>query len=858
MTSIPTIEQLTQDILACTKCGDETVKVLKNGTERRSAVVKIRKGAISLTESSREPVPGSGAKNAKYLFIGEAPGADEDGEGEPFIGRSGKLLRRLIKVAGIDMEDCRLTNIVKCHPFRNRNPYVSEIKACFPFIEREIELANPEVIFLLGATAIHTLLPEVNLKANHGTVFEKDGRLYVPMYHPAATFRGTPLMIVEDAFRDVLGVIQESIDAKGLKKPDTTNYYLINNPMQLSMMIQRLEEVDEFSLDIETDESEWARGRDTVDPITNELIGIGISWRTVIGETTSRYIPLHYYADNTVSPEDFDSHDWDEVRHRVCVALSSLCNHKRVYIHNAKFEMESLQKYRLKFDNPWCTLLASYTVREPTLGLKDIVRRRFHVDMSELTDFVDMKKDVVSSGNLTDLYEYGCADAEYCLLLGEELSKEIDSTPDFKKFFYDVAMPLLPWSVDVEMKGIEVDLAKGEEIRPYFENKIRDTVELLRDLAFDDDYNPNSAQQNSKLLFEELGLPKTQETSPGSNQWSTGKDDIKELIGLHPIVKPLTELGSLVTIKSTFIDGLPTAIHPVTGRLHPSIVQTSTLTSRLSYRKPNGQNIPIRDVMGKRIREEFVADEVGWYIAAVDYSQIELRVAADYSQDTRMMQVFRDGLSIHAETCRAVYGIEPDHPDWPLMYKNSKNGNFLCLYEGEAKKLAKTMECPLSVARRFLVGHHNMYPGWWKQTGIFKRKAKRLGYAETLFGFRRYLPELESDKQSQRREGERYAINEPIQGTAANIIQIAMAQIFRWMEEREFESRMILQVHDELVFSVKPSEVDELMEGVVEIMESAVELSIPTPVEVEIGPSWGELEDFGEWQRNHKKEAVYT
>jgi len=845
------LQQLRLSILSCSTCGDTSEKVVKKtGEVKITPLVKIPAKATSVVDSSEAPVPGSGSLTPRYLFIGEAPGENEDIEGEPFIGVSGKYLKRklITQLAGIKLRDCRFTNIIKCHPLDNRDPYASEIKACWPWLQSEIALIKPEVIFTVGRIATKQILGK-SLAESHGQVFEWNGYPVMPLYHPAGVNRAVNRKKLEVDYKNIRKKLAENLTDGKLNRPANAKTILVDSPARLTTLLEHLSKVDQFALDIETDEEEWTRNKGkkkseggVPDPITNVLVGIAVAIEgSEEGESaTAYYIPTSKHPDHKPNLEPFGIPNLQLYRGFICAVLQPHVERCRVYMHNAKFEMESLEKYGMEFKRPFCTMVAAYLSGEETLGLKDIIRRNYSVTMNELTEFINMQKQVVSEAPLSSVFPYGCADAEFTLKYGLRERKAIEERGQ-NRLFYDIMMSLLPWIVREELDGLEIDEDKRVELEPYWAGVLAEVEDEIRELADNDDFNIRSPEQVAEVLFDDLDLPPTKLTKSGKH-FSTDKGSLEPMKKVHPIIEPLLLSKSYQTIKSTFVDGPPKKLHPETMRLHAQVNQTGTDTTRFSYNDPNWQNLPVRTKESRRIREIIVPDSVGSVIVAIDQSQIELRYAAHLSQDVRMLAVFRENQSIHEETCRGVYKLEPDDEGWFEAYKDSKNGNFATLFGATKYKLSETFGSTIEVAEEFEKEHHRLYPEYWAWVKETKKKSKRLGYTETMWGYRRYLPDLSSSNRVLRSHAERIAVNTPIQGSAQHHIQYAMTLIWKEMQKRSMGARMIIQVHDELVFSVPEEEVGELVEMTSTILSTAVDLSIPTPVDVEVGQSWGELE----------------
>ena len=864
------LDQLRRQIKRCFTCGEVNTKVNKRtGEITETPVVKIPKGATPLVDSSNSPVPGSGSVGATYMFIGEAPGENEDLDGEPFTGYSGKYLKyRLLKIlAKIQTDECYFTNIIKCHPLKNRDPYKAEIKACRKWLDKEIELVNPKYIFTVGRYATESILG-MSLSESHGQVFMWHSKFVMPMYHPAGADRAIPKSIIEKDFKNIKQAFEAAIIEHpewDLKPPDSTNYTLVKTANDLMGMFSLLDGAvlrgQPFSFDIETVESEYSMITKGPDPLSNKLGGFTISFHFE-GELYSWYVPLCDHVDRLVTFKDLGFEDWEQARRRVLSELQGHFNNAtRIYIHNLKFEMKSLRKYGFHIDykKAFCTYLGAYILREESLGLKDIVRRNFAVTMTELGDLMDFKSQTIESIPLAEFGFYGNADSQYGFLWGELIDERLKDIPGNQQWL-DFAHKLLPWIVDQELEGIEIDQDKHQELTKYFQKRLDETEKEIYE-ATGIEFNINSGDQVADVLFDKLKIsPPTKPNrktgvdevilTESGNRISTAKDVLRPINYRHPAISKITEHNSLVTIKSTFLDGILGKLHPYDWRLHANINQALTNTSRFSMDNPNWQNIPVRTAESKRIREYIIPDEVGWWIFAPDQSQIELRYAAHLSQDEFMLEVLRDlTRSLHAETCRQIYQITPDDKDWDYNYKNSKNGNFCRLYRGGPFKLAETLECPLSVAQHFYDMHKKLMPGWDEYCAKQIERCKKTGYTETLFGFRRYIPEIQASAMGMRSRGERLAINVPVQGSSANHIQIAMGNIYEEMQSDPdvYNGRMMFQVHDEIVGCAPGEELVQTVRLIADKLENTVELTVPTPVDIEVGRNWGQLMKLDKW-----------
>ena len=349
-------------------------------------------------------------------------------------------------------------------------------------------------------------------------------------------------------------------------------------------------------------------------------------------------------------------------------------------------------------------------------------------------------------------------------------------------------------------------------------------------------FNINSARQVGEILFDHLKIEgNTKKTKTGS--YSTSEDVLEKLRNRHPLVGKLLDYRGVKKLLSTYVDALPALINPRTGKIHTSFNQTVTSTGRLSSTSPNLQNIPIRDALGREIRRAFIADHVDCLFLSVDYSQIELRIMAHLSNDAGMIEAFRSGADIHAATAAKIYHVAPADVT-AEMRRKAKTANFGIIYGISAFGLADRLNIPRSEARELIDGYFRTYPSVKEHMAQSIETARKKGYVETLFKRKSFLPDIRSGNAVVRGYAERYAINAPIQGSAADIIKVAMVRIFRRFEEEGIRSKMILQVHDELNFNVLNDELERVKAIVVGEMESAVQLQVPLIADCGVGSNW--------------------
>lgn len=429
-----------------------------------------------------------------------------------------------------------------------------------------------------------------------------------------------------------------------------------------------------------------------------------------------------------------------------------------------------------------------------------------------------------------------CAWAAVLAELWPKLAENL-KTDELWSLYQDVELPLTAVLAEMERAGITVDrdrlFAMGEAIGERMGDLEREIFSLVGE-----EFNLNSPRQLGHILFEKLGLPAKKKTKTG---YSTDAEVLEELAGAHPAVARILEHRQLAKLKSTYVDAMGAQINPATGRIHTTFTQTVTATGRLSSIEPNLQNIPIRLELGRRLREAFVPGYPGWLILAADYSQIELRVLAHVAQDPVLSEAFRNEEDIHTRTAAEIFHVPMDQVT-PELRSRAKAVNFGIVYGISDFGLAQNTGVSRQEARAYIEGYFERYQGVREYMKRVVEKARLTGYVTTILGRRRYLPDITSRNWAQRSFAERTALNTPIQGSAADIIKVAMLKVARALKERKLASRLLLQVHDELVFEVPPEEVAEMRQLVTECMEHAIDLTVPLKVDIKIGPNWYQVE----------------
>jgi DNA polymerase I len=501
------------------------------------------------------------------------------------------------------------------------------------------------------------------------------------------------------------------------------------------------------------------------------------------------------------------------------------------YGHNLKFEYELTSRLGIPMKGPaFDTLIAAYLLN-PSRGTHSLDGIAFDY-MQLRCPTRDPKTGAVTGprGESTVEALFGCevdAVRQLVSVLGTRLAED-----DLGDLMANVEMPLVPILAEMELAGVGVDTEWLNRLSEVLAERIETLEQEIYALA-GTDFNIGSTKQLQTILFDKLGLPHAKKTKTG---YSTDADTLAALAPAHEIVAKLLEYRELTKLKSTYADSLPKLIDPRTGRIHTSLNQAVTTTGRLSSSEPNLQNIPIKTEIGREIRKAFVASQGNLLISA-DYSQIELRILAHVSHDPELVRAYQEDADIHTKTATKLFDVTVDEVSKD-MRRQAKTVNFAVIYGMSEYGLSRELGIPPGVARKYIADYFGEYPGVKLYEAETLARAQVRGYVESLLGRRRYMPELRSPQRSQREFAERAAVNMPIQGTAADIVKIAMIRVHDDLASRGFKTRLVLQVHDELVFDAPESEVNDVLPLIREGMENAYKLDVPLRVEVKVGPDW--------------------
>jgi DNA polymerase I len=593
----------------------------------------------------------------------------------------------------------------------------------------------------------------------------------------------------------------------------TTDYKIANTESDISGLLLILNAADTFCFDSETT---------GLDPLKDEIIGISFSVK--MGEAW--YVPVPEGKEQARSfLQQFEPVFSDP--------------NKTMVGQNIKFDMAMVLSYGIEIKNKlFDTMVAHYLIRPDMRHSMDLLAETYlNYSPVSITSLIGKKgKDQLSMKDvpLKDIAVYAAEDADVTLQL-YHVFKPMLAECGAEKIFYEIESPLIPVLCRMEFEGIKLDTGVLGELSKILEAEAAEREKEVFELA-GMKFNISSPKQVGDVLFGALRIvenPKKTKTG----QFATGEDVLDKLRGKHPIVDKILEFRELQKLKNTYVDALPQLVDPGTGRLHTTFNQVVAVTGRLSSDNPNLQNIPIRTEKGREIRKAFVPGSEDFVLLSADYSQIELRIMAHMSKDQGMMEAFKEGLDIHTATAAKVFHVELDKVD-AEMRRKAKMVNFGIIYGISAFGLAERLSIPRAEAKEIIDNYFTQYPGIrnYMDQGIENAKAK--GYVETILGRRRYLPDIHSSNQTVRGFAERNAINAPIQGSAADMIKIAMVSIDAALRTQKLKTKMLLQVHDELVFDVHKKELDTIKPLVKELMEKALPLDIPVLAEVGTGPNW--------------------
>ena len=757
--------------------GPEEVKQ-KYGIPSTTAVIDL----LALMGDSADNFPGCpgvGEKTAVKLL-------NEFGSIEELLSRTSELKGALKTKVEEHVDDIKMSK------------FLATIKTDVPIELNldELKISEPD------EEKLSQLMEELEFKTLASKILKKTEKI------------STPVNGQLDLFAEFTtnGAVEPEFSKYETLKTTSHEYQLIDNEEDQRKLTDFFLTNKILSLDTETT---------STNPIDAELVGLSFA----VEEHKAFYVPIPAHR--------------EEAQKVVEIFRPVYENEKILKVgQNLKYDLEVLRNYGIELKGKmWDTMIAHYLI-QPELHhnmdyMAEIYLNYQTIHIDELIGPKGKNQRSMRDLSPTDIYEYACEDADITLQLKNKLEPELKKH-GAESLFYDIEMPLMPVLAEMEMNGVCLDTSSLAETNKQFTQRMLEIEQRIYVLA-GQPFNIASPKQVGEILFDKLKIvEKAKKTKTG--QYVTSEEVLQQLKNKHEIVADILEHRGLKKLIGTYVEALPKLINPRTGHIHTSFNQTITATGRLSSSDPNLQNIPIRGEDGKEIRKAFIP-EPGCLFFSADYSQIELRVMAHLSQDPNMIEVFREGKDLHAATAANIYKKPIEEVTRDERTK-SKRANFGIIYGITVFGLAERLDIPRDEAKMLIDGYFATFPEVHDYMEKSKEIARKQGYVTTLFGRRRYLPDINSANSVVRGFAERNAINAPIQGTAADIIKVAMIHIFQRFKAEGIRSKMILQVHDELNFSVYPEEKEKVEHIVIEEMQNAFQMQVPLVADSGFGNNW--------------------
>jgi DNA polymerase I len=617
---------------------------------------------------------------------------------------------------------------------------------------------------------------------------------------------------------------------QGQRAPVESPYLCVDSAEKLAELVTRLQGANRLSFDVETT---------STDALRAQLVGLGVSWAPGQGA----YLPVAHSTGDQLS--------WDEIKTALQPFFADAALPK--VAHNAKYDLTVCLRNGLEVNGEIHDTMLLAWLLDPAsrmLGLKAQAADLLGWQMTELTSLIGSgrKQITVDQVAIDQVTAYCGADVDATIQLYDQLAPKVQEA-NLWDLYHDIELPLLPVLTDMELNGVLLDTGYLAEMSVKFNQRLGELQEELFRIV-GHEFNLRSTQQMSQVLFQEMGFPTKGIAKTSSGQFSTAVSELDKLMATRSqlsaeqqrLIEIIYEQRQLEKLRGTYIDSLPSQVNPETGRIHTSFNQTGSSTGRLSSSDPNLQNIPIRTELGREIRRAFIP-QPGWVLMSADYSQVELRILAHVVQEATLLAAFRADQDIHAATAARLFNV-PIEEVTKDQRGLAKTINFATIYGSSAFGISIRTDMDTKEAGRFMEQYFRTYPQIKEYIGQTTAQLHSQGYVQTLFGRKRFFPELKDGRLpfNQRTALERAAINAPIQGTAADIMKIAMIRLHERLKTGGFQARMLLQVHDELVLEVPPDEQKAVTEVVCEVMCNAFPMDVPLKVDVEVGPNWYDLE----------------
>ncbi|WP_421774416.1 DNA polymerase I [Gracilimonas sp.] len=610
---------------------------------------------------------------------------------------------------------------------------------------------------------------------------------------------------------DLFGSFKEEAEQQELDE-EKVNYELVDSIARVKKLVKQLQDHKEFCFDTETD---------SPDPVTAKMVGIAFS----ATPGTGFYIPVN--VDGGLNEEE------------VIEAIRPLFESEETtkIAHNYKFDYLILSRAGIEIKGkPFDTMIAAYLIdANQRLKMDELAKSLLNYKPVPIEKLIGKGKKQISMADLTpeEVYLYACEDTDITLRLYEILSERLRND-ELEDIAYTVDYPLMEVLAEMEYKGVKLDV----DMLTTFSKELEDDLKKLEKKIYDkagEEFNINSPQQLGTILFEKMELPAGKKTKTG--QYSTAESVLTKLAAKYEMPNLILDYRQLAKLKSTYVDALPSLVNEETGRVHTDFNQSVAATGRLASSNPNLQNIPIRTDRGREIRKAFIAED-GYKIMSADYSQVELRVIAHIAQDDAMIEAFKNGEDIHSRTAKEIFNLDSLDEVTADHRRKAKEVNFGIPYGLSAYGLAQNLGIENNEGKEMIDEYFERFPNILNYINETKEFAREHEYVKTLLGRRRYIPDIKSGNWNVRGFAERVAINMPIQGTAADIIKLAMINIHHWLKDNNKKSRMLLQVHDELIFEIHESELDDVPSKIIELMETAFEMDVPLDVESGVADNW--------------------
>ncbi len=609
---------------------------------------------------------------------------------------------------------------------------------------------------------------------------------------------------------------KHSIASKTIENTDH-EYFFIDTAEKRANLIKELTQQKEVCFDTETT---------NIDATQAELVGIAFSWKSHEGY----YVPF---------PEDQKKAQALVEEFRPFFENPDITK----IAQNLKYDALVLRRYDVRIEGYYFDTMIAHYLLEPELRhnmdyLAETYLEYKPVPIENLIGKKGKNQKTMRDVDPSQVTDYAAEDADITFQLKEYLEPKLKEEEVLHDLYYKVESPLVHVLVDMEYEGINLD----SEFLHHYAKELKDDIAELEEKIHEIagvKFNIGSPKQVGEVLFDKMGLPyKGRKTKSG--QYSTNEDKLTDLAADYPIVNEILDYRGLTKLLSTYVEALPKMVHPETGRIHSSFNQALAATGRLSSNNPNLQNIPIRTEEGARVREAFIPRDENHLLLAADYSQIELRLIAEISKDEAMVEAFQEGKDIHRATAARVFEVPYDEVTREQRYR-AKTVNFSIIYGAGATNLSRQLDIKRAEAKELIEQYFRQYSGLKRYMDDMVEHARKHGYVKTLIGRRRHLRDINSKSSLARSNAERMAINTPIQGSAADMIKIAMVNVHNMLRAKDYATRMILQVHDELIFDVPKGELDEVKPQIMELMKNALpDLDVPILVEAGVGKTWRE------------------